>query len=52
MPVGPLDLKRGADLAARLCWCRLSGLSSASVSVSVMCVAVVDACKKLPSSEL
>ena len=52
MPVGPLDLKRGADLAARLCWCRLSGLSSASVSVSVMCVAVVDACQKLPSSEL
>lgn len=47
-----MDLKRGADLAARLRWCRLSGLSSVSASVSVMCMAVVDACKKLPSSEL
>lgn len=54
LPGGPLDLKagEGADLAARLCWCRLSGLSSVSASVSVMCMTVVDACKKLPSSEL
>lgn len=52
LPGGPLDLERVANLAARLCRCRLGGLSSMSASVSMTCRAVVDACKKLPSSEL
>lgn len=46
----PLDPGRAADLEAKLC--RLHGLLSSEASASGTWRATVDACRKLPSSEL